>query len=371
MTHIIEASDVKREAEGRWDEILDALSPALRTALSKPGKHVPCPNPGHGGSTDGFRVYKDVHLNGASVCNTCGVFTGGIDTLMWINGTTFKETLWEVAEYLHVGSKASAARQAAVTRVQRPSKEDIEKEDAKALEALNRVGRESISINHRDAEPARLYMARRGIKIALPDTLRFHPALEYYNEDRKLVGRYPAILGLIQDKEGKPANIHRIFITPEGFKAPVDDPKKSMRAMKTQPYVGGAIRLTPASSVLAVTEGIETALAVMEGTKMPVWCLINAYLLENFEPPAGVEQVLVFADKDRPSLQHPRGHGQEAAAKLVKRLWERGIKASAIVPRGSIPDGQKSLDWLDVLVRQGVGGFPSFQSVAEAIRRAA
>jgi putative DNA primase/helicase len=371
MTYPIEASDVKREAEGRWDEILYARAPALRKALSKPGKHVPCPNPGHQDSKDGFRVYKDVHLNGASVCNTCGVFTGGIDTLMWINGTTFKETLREVAEYLRVGSKAPAARQAAATPVHRPSKADMEREDAKALEALNRVGRESVSINHRDAEPARLYMARRGIKIALPDTLRFHPALEYYDEDRKLVGRFPAILGLIQDKDGKPANIHRIFITPEGFKAPVDDPKKSMKAMKSQPYVGGAIRLTPASSVLAIAEGIETALAVLEGAKIPTWSVVNAYLLENFEPPPYVEQVLVFSDKDRPSLLHPRGHGQEAAVKLVKRLWERGIKASAIVPRYSIPDGQKSLDWLDVLDVYGEEAIPSFESVAEAIRRAA
>ncbi|MBK8357477.1 MAG: toprim domain-containing protein [Comamonadaceae bacterium] len=52
--------------------------------------------------------------------------------------------------------------------------------------------------------------------------------------------------------------------------------------------------------MLAVAEGLETALAVMEGTKMPVWCAVNAYLLEHFYPPPGVSQILVFADKDRP-----------------------------------------------------------------------
>jgi hypothetical protein len=69
-----------------------------------------------------------------------------------------------------------------------------------------------------------------------------------------------------------------------------------------------------------------------------------------------VDQILVFADKDRPTHQHPEGHGQEAAKRLVRRLWEMGIKASAIVPTGEIPSDQKSLDWLDVLNRKA--GFP-------------
>jgi putative DNA primase/helicase len=123
--------------------------------------------------------------------------------------------------------------------------------------------------------------------------------------------------------------------------------------------------------VLAVAEGLETAFAVMEGMKMPVWCAVNAHLLENFYPPPGVSQILVFADKDRPSAQHPRGHGQESAKRLVQRLWERGIKASAIVPAGEIPAGQRSLDWLDILNRDGKAGFPSLQSVEHAMRRVA
>ena len=144
-----------------------------------------------------------------------------------------------------------------------------------------------------------------------------------------------------------------------------------MRYPSQRKLAGGVIRLVEAGAVLAVAEGLETALAVMEGTKMPVWCAVNAYLLENFYPPPGVRQILVFADKDRPSAQHPRGHGQEAARRLVQRLWERGIKASAIVPAGEIPAGQKSLDWLDILNRDGKAGFPSLQSVEHAMRRVA
>jgi hypothetical protein len=44
-----------------------------------------------------------------------------------------------------------------------------------------------------------------------------------------------------------------------------------------------------------------------------------------------------------------------------------GIKASAIVPAGDIPLGQKSLDWLDILIRDGVLGFPSIQAIERRV----
>jgi putative DNA primase/helicase len=110
-------------------------------------------------------------------------------------------------------------------------------------------------------------------------------------------------------------------------------------------------------SRLAVTEGIETALAVIEATGLPTWATGNAHLLETFVPPPGVRQVLVFADKDRPSRQHPSGHGQEAARGLVTRLWAMGIRAGAIAPGLDIPDGKKGVDWLDVFNRLARQGF--------------
>jgi putative DNA primase/helicase len=127
---------------------------------------------------------------------------------------------------------------------------------------------------------------------------------------------------------------------------------------KDRKLTGSAIRLIETGPILAVTEGLETALAVIEGTGLPVWCAGNAYLLEHFVPPKGVEKVFVFADKDRPTSTSPKGAGQEAAVRLIRRLWETGIKASAFIPPGAIPPSQKSLDWLDVLNGRGIDGFP-------------
>jgi phage/plasmid primase-like uncharacterized protein len=358
----MESKDVKYSARGRWGIILSALAPQLQPALERVGHHVACPV--HGGK-DGYRVFSDVDESGGSVCNTCGVHPDGFATLMWVTGLDFKEVLKSVSDYLQLGVAYTPTERRTIIRQDRS---DVDEE--KSRQALNRVWSESIHLAHRDAEPARLYLARRGIAIRQPETLRLHPSLTYYQE-RKEVGTFPVILAMVQGPDGEAITIHRTYLTMDGHKAPVESPKKLMRFPKQRKLTGGAVQLVESGEVLALAEGLETALAVMEGMKMPVWCVVNAHLLENFVPPSGVRQILVFADKDRPTAQHPRGHGQEAAKQLVQRLWEMGIQASAIVPAGEIPAGQKSLDWLDILNRDGKAGFPTLQSVELAMRRVA
>lgn len=357
----MDVSEVKARAQGAWKGIFLSLAPTLGRAIEIAPRHVPCPV--HGGK-DGFRLFKDWENTGGSICNTCGPHSDGFSTLMWVTGWGFRETLEAVADYL--GEKRTPRTICAVTHAK-----DRGEENEKLRQTLNRVWNESLSLDDRDAEPARLYLARRGLSISPPTALRFHPSLPYY-DGREKRGEYPAIIAMVTGAEGNPVTIHRTYLTPDGKKAPVESPKKLMAYPKDRKIVGGAIRLTEASSVLAIAEGLETALAVMEGTGLPVWCAVTAYLLENFLPPSSVDRVLVFADKDRSTEQHPKGHGQEAAKRLVQRLWEMGIKASAIVPTGDIQAGQKSLDWLDILNRDGKAGFPTVQSIeAHLMRRAA
>ena len=364
---ILKAEDVKNAAHGRWDNILASVAPQLQPALKDHRKHVPCPV--HGG-TDGFRVFKDVEQNGATVCNTCGFFTDGFATIMWANGWDFSTTLKEVAKYVSIPQSYVAAP---VHHLPQRAKEVEADEDAvnKARKSLNDVWRKSIGCDERDAEPARLYFARRGISIAIPDEIRFHRSLGYYDGDKK-VGNFPALLVMISDVKGNPVTIHRTYLTNEGKKADVGSPKKMMSYPPDRKIVGSAIRFQAdtQSGILLVAEGLETALAVMEGTNFPVWCTGNAHLLENFVPPEWAKQIFVFADKDKPSQQHPKGHGQEAATRLVRRIWGMGIKCSAVVPAGAIQEGEKSLDWLDILNQKGKGGFPSLTSINKVAKAA-
>lgn len=104
---------------------------------------------------------------------------------------------------------------------------------------------------------------------------------------------------------------------------------------------GGAIRLFPAGPVLAVTEGIETALAVHHITGEPVWAAVSAALLEGFALPPEVRRLDTWADLDR------SGAGQSAALALKQRLQASGLRAVVIAPFAPLRDGQKSSDWAD------------------------
>lgn len=341
------ADKARMLAQGRWIEILISLAPEITPAMERTGRHVSCPI--HGGK-DGFRTFDDVNQSGGTVCNTCGSFPDGFFTLMWINHWNFKTALQAVANYLEAG------------RIQiRPVKRQlpvVKGNDEKLRQALNRTWKEAFPLTDSKAKPARYYLARRGISLIPADSVvRFHLSLPYYDREQ-WVDDYPAILSLVSDVAGKAITIHRTFLTEDGQKAPVAFPKKLMRFPKRNTLTGGAIRLVELdSSILAVAEGLETALSVMEGTGLPVWCVFNANLLEKFIPPVSVEKVLIFADKDLPTKQHPSGHGQEAAKKLVQRLWQMNIKASLAIPAGDIPQGMKSLDWNDVLLQNGKYAF--------------
>jgi hypothetical protein len=110
MKQAYQTQSVKDDARGRWERVLPDLAPALKEAVERRGKHVPCPV--HGGR-DGFRVFPDVDQTGGGVCNTCGFFADGLSLLMWVNDWDFSRTIREVAE--HVGGQpVSSTRQQAM-----------------------------------------------------------------------------------------------------------------------------------------------------------------------------------------------------------------------------------------------------------------
>ena len=59
-----------------------------------------------------------------------------------------------------------------------------------------------------------------------------------------------------------------------------------------------------------------------------------------------------WADKDRSAA------GELADAVLRERLEPRGIKVVTMLPSVPIPRNAKGIDWNDVLIGQGLFGFP-------------
>ena len=331
--------EVKAKATGMWDRILLSLAPSIADALEKPGlRHIDCPM--HG-STNNFRVFRDVSDSGGGVC-TCGTWPDGFGLLSALNGWSFKDTLDEVGR-LVLGETPQLSPALAKTF----PRKDTAAEDRAIRSRLIAIGKGCIPLSHPAAELGRHYLAGRGLD-PYGINLRFHPALAYHHEGVYL-GHYAAIVALVESPDGLPVSLHRTYLSSDGRKADVVDPKKLCSHTSDRPLQGTAIRLYPAEKTLAVAEGIETAMAVTQMFHVPCWATITAGLMEKFVPPAGVDSVLIFADKDRPSRNHPAGHGQEASRQLAESMWQKGIKASVRLPPLAIPEGKKGIDWLDCL----------------------
>lgn len=180
----------------------------------------------------------------------------------------------------------------------------------------------------------------------MPTSIRCHPRLAYWEKDRIgnpiKAGEYPALVALVSDKTGLPVGIQRIYLNEEGARAAVSNPKKALCSIS-----GGAIHLAKPGEVLHVAEGLETSLAVFQSTNQPVWSSVSAAGMRALNIPTGVKDLHIWADND------PNQAGQKAAVELAHRAIKLGTAVFIHVPPGPIPQGQKNLDWLDILNAKG------------------
>ncbi len=370
MEFKIKLEDVERAATGQWGYILARLaSQELGDALEKPKKHHPCPV--HGGN-DGFRLFGDYEQKGGGICNTCGPKAGGISLIMWANNWTFVETLNAVAGVIGVTEETELQPN---PHEQKRSKTPDPEESEKVRERLRKMWNECVQVSDKDAEPLRLYMLRRRLEYRnLPKSIRFHPSLSYFDDEGKKVGEFPAMVCSIFDREGKPITLLRTYLTADGLRPKGLRPKKVMPVPPDAALMGGSVWLSEkcvSTPVVAVTEGIETGIAVQLATGIPVFAACSAGGMKAWEPLPGVRRVLVYADKDREVQTAGRmiEPGQDAAKHLVSAMWKRNIQASAIVPGMDIPKGRKSLDWADIFASYGKSGFVDVDKVMKEVNR--
>ncbi|QVL47012.1 MAG: toprim domain-containing protein [Thiocapsa sp.] len=325
---------VRRYARGHWTQVLAELAPDLEPALDRLGRHVPCPV--HGGR-DGFRLFRDVRETGGGVCNTCGAFSDGFALLMWMNGWRFVDALRAVAATLPL-STGDGGSSLPISKPARTSSSAWRRAE------IEKVWAESMDPRHSSAAPLRRYLAGRSLNhegLAIRK-LRFHPGLPYWHNGRR-TGSYPAMIAPVTSPKGELITLHRTYLTEDGRKAAVAAPRKLMAYPEDLRLAGSAIRLEKAGAALGITEGIETALAVMLMTGEPAWAATSAGMLERFEPPTDVIALTIWADRDR------SGTGERSARILADRMSAHGLTAEVRLPEMAIPKGASGVDWFDVL----------------------
>ncbi len=208
------------------------------------------------------------------------------------------------------------------------------------------------------------YLRHRGLSGHVPEALRLCSRLDYYAGNGRPAEYYPAIVAPVLDVSGDLVNVHRTYLDRDtDGKAPVEKPKKLMTALWDGATNGAAIRLAAAGPVLALAEGIETALAVMEATGTPTWSCVAAGFLAKVELPPEVRRVEIWADLDPPKKPGDAiGPGEQAAEIAAARLSAEGREVLVIVP----PDlGSAKADWVDVLQECGADGLQAARILAE------
>lgn len=168
-------------------------------------------------------------------------------------------------------------------------------------------------------DPVMEYLAGRGLKL-IPDNVKYLPAC--WESERKT--RVPAMIALVSGPDGKPVTIHRTYLK-DGKKAPIKSPKKLMPHNGT--LKGAAVRLfEPDQGVVGISEGIETAVAATQLFKVPTWAAISSNIMEQWEPPKGIETVFIFGDHD------VNYTGQKSAYTLANKLSLQGFKVVVRIP---------------------------------------
>lgn len=348
--------DINALCTGRWHEIIPAIvqNSDFDAAIAARGRRgVPCPRCG---GHDRFTLLKKFEVDGSVYCRGCGGRKHGVSTLMFLLDCSAKEVYQLLNEHFNIDNSDF------VPTIRKP----IEAKplellpDPKATARIKKLLRESLDPNH---QWVKNYFMRRGfnsIKLN-PQVHRFHDSVPVYkpnenNDGYVYEGRYPALLSLITNPDGKLITLHQTFITPLGQKAPVSRPKKIM-----SPTVKDILQYTSIQietqklkgDELGICEGVELAYSVMTKQSYPVWPTYSASFLSKFVPPKNVRKLHVWADLD------PKGAGQVAAAKLVKKLKDKVEKIEIHFPFIDgvqpipVPDNYQSEEIIKTLTEQG------------------
>ncbi len=307
MTHQLDTLD---RARGRWTEILPRLGIDRTFLVNKQG---PCPVCG---GKDRFR-FDNKNGEGTFYCNQCGPGGNAILLIRRMRDCDHK-TACDMVDEIIGGGEITLPEYKPPTE----PKDDTDRRRRAIQRALDECD---------DAGVADAYLRKRGLSVS-SSLLRGQHRCPYFGEDRKLVGRFPALVAPIHGPDGQLESVHRIY------DADVAPRKKTMPPVTT--IKGGAVRLFECDEELAVAEGIETSLAVHEIFGVPIWSCLTAGGIEAFEFPRGLLRLQIFGDNDASMT------GQSAAYALAKRALKADIAVEVHIPP------QVGRDWLDVLNEQ-------------------
>jgi putative DNA primase/helicase len=269
------------------------------------------------GGKDRYR-FTDKMQRGNWICNHCG-HGDGFDLLEKVFGWNF------------LRAKEEIQRVIGTARLQVVRNEKTEDEIKASIRKTLSEAKTVVT-----GDPVWTYLNKRTGIVTIPRDIKFHPAL-WHSEAEK---RFPAMLAILRYPNNVGASVHRTYLTSDGQKAPVEKAKKLMSGL---PINSSCVRLSEVEPLIGIAEGIETALAASVVFGFPVWAATSSVVLEKWEPPTGIREVVICGDNDTSYA------GQASAYSLAKKLRTKGLLVSV-----RIPDPEDT-DWADTLKVGHVG----------------
>jgi putative DNA primase/helicase len=327
--------ELKSRAHGHWTSILRGLG--VDDEILN-GKNQPCPIASSCGAprrasgggkmvnVDRFQ-YTDKFGEGNYHCRHCGA-GGGLKLAQGVLGIPFHEVLERVERQLGCVSRTPVMAGPSPERMKR---------------LCQRIWQEAKPVTLGDEVDR--YLRNRGIVLnQYPKTLRFHPALGYYEKQdgqqrAKKIAEYPAMIACVQGSDGHAVTLHRTYLK-DGKKALGSQSKKVL----SSGINGASVRLDEPTDELAITEGLETGLAVRLSTGKPLWAALNCGNLEKLWIPEAVKRVCIYADNDADGEFAGQLSAYALAQRLVRESRNQGLDR---VVRVYVPK-HDGTDWADV-----------------------
>lgn len=197
-------------------------------------------------------------------------------------------SLFAAKEHLTQGEAKKRLTEALESTSARPSRATGQKPD-NAPKAVQ-IWQEAQPLS---ATPAQSYLEARGISLQ-PLSLRYHPALLHGPSKTVLGGMVAAVTRWPEDE---PQAIHRTFL--QGDNKADLEPNRMMLGS----VAGGAVRLGCVLDVMALAEGIETALSVQQSLGLPCWAVLSASNYLSLKFPDTVKEITIAADNDDAGLK--------------------------------------------------------------------
>ena len=321
MLNVINHLELKRQANGKWYDILTKLG---IDGSFLTGKHSPCPVCG---GKDRFR-WDNRNGDGGFFCNQCTPQAGsGFSLVLRYLNVDFPDALKKIQSI--VGGCRIMENPTAL------------KNGIDPRPALNKLW--LLSDHLTGSDMVSKYLHSRGL-VLTPRNIRINTSC--YEPDSSK--RMTAMVARIQNAAGKPISLHRTYLE-NGSKAGIPAAKKIMPG--TESLQGSAVRLFSSQEklfwpgILGIAEGIETAIACAHHFQIATWACISSTLMPSWLPPEQVREVYVFGDNDANYA------GQEAAYRLAHILQRKGLIVKVMIP-GDVGDFADV--WLkDVQKRRG------------------